>query len=244
MLKGEALVYQLELIGPDGATARYPLSVRPFYVGRGAVNDLILLDDAASTQHFRVWSEALVTVVLALCAGAGLWLYPQGGPDRATNAPLPPPNAAPPEIPAPAGPAPNALAEPVEPVALVAPVALPPVAPLAARTTPASVAPPQPAIVAAPGGPISRLRVGIEAPNGLPADVTLSVTGAGGASAESRSTQVVLPDTTSGRITVSVRSATRTLAEEIVDVPPGVEVRVLCKSLAADFSGMHCSVRE
>lgn len=190
---------------------------------------------------------ALLTVLLAMCAGAGLWLYSEGGPDLARDAPLPTPGAAPPEIPASADPGPIAPAEPVAPaeaVAPVAPVSLPPVAPPSARTTPAPVSPLQTAPVAAPGGPISRLRVGIDAPNGLPADVTLSVTSAAGASAESRSTQVVLPDTTSGRITVSVRSATRTLAEEIVQVPPGVEVRVLCKSLAADFSGMRCSVRE
>lgn len=67
-------MYQLELLGPDGATARYPLSVRPFYVGRGAVNDLILLDDAASTQHFRVWSEADGPRIEDLGSRNGTWV--------------------------------------------------------------------------------------------------------------------------------------------------------------------------
>lgn len=258
---GPSQTRSLSLPGPGRATIEPPPSIEPRpSIGVQTVvpsSPRSVLDDPPPDSGVRVGVGvvlALVTVVLALCAGAGLWLYPEGGPDRVTDAPLPAPNAAPPEIPASAGPASNAHAEPVALVAPVAPVAPSPMLPEApalvtetlpaARTAPAPVSPPQPAIVSAPGGAISRLRVGIDAPNGLPADVTLSVTGAGGASAESRSTQVVLPDTMSGRITVSVRSATRTLAEEIVDVPPGVEVRVLCKSLAADFSGMSCSVRE
>jgi hypothetical protein len=86
--------------------------------------------------------------------------------------------------------------------------------------------------------------VGIDAPNGLPADVSVRVLAPGGVLREAQSTQVVVPDTVSGAVTIEVRSTTRVLARQIVTIPSGEEVRVLCKAPAADFDGMRCAVRE
>ena len=49
--------FQLELLGGGAVISRHPLSARPFHIGRGPTNDLILLDDAASSRHARVWIE-------------------------------------------------------------------------------------------------------------------------------------------------------------------------------------------
>jgi hypothetical protein len=95
-----------------------------------------------------------------------------------------------------------------------------------------------------PRARVGRLRVGIDAPNGLPADVALTVTPSDGRGRTSNATQVVLVDATSGLATITVQSPTRTLARTTVFVPPSVEVRVLCKTLSADFGGMLCTVRE
>lgn len=46
---------QLKLLGAAGVVSRHPLSTRPFQIGRGPVNDLIVLDDASSSRHARVW---------------------------------------------------------------------------------------------------------------------------------------------------------------------------------------------
>jgi hypothetical protein len=56
------------------------------------------------------------------------------------------------------------------------------------------------------------------------------------------STQVVLTDARSGPVRVSLESAMTTLGEASVEVPPGADVRVLCKALAADFSAMRNEV--
>ena len=180
-------------------------------------------------------------LALVLCAGIVVGGYsafdrPEAAPVVATP-PVPPISAPPPTNLPPEEPvAPDLGPEPASPLptavlAVPDPVATP------VRASPASPVSP---IV---GGPIARLRIGIDAPNGLPADVLLSVIAPGARTAESRSTQVVVMDTTSGTVTIAVRSATRTLAQAVVEIPPGDEVRVLCKALSADFAGMACAVR-
>ena len=67
-------MYQLELLGPEGPTSQHPLSSRPFVVGRGASSDLILLDDATSTRHFRVWLDADAAFVEDLGSRNGTWI--------------------------------------------------------------------------------------------------------------------------------------------------------------------------
>ena len=67
-------VYHLEFLGPEGAVSQHPLSSRPFYVGRGAANDLILLDDAASTRHFRVWTQGADATIEDLGSRNGTWV--------------------------------------------------------------------------------------------------------------------------------------------------------------------------
>lgn len=101
----------------------------------------------------------------------------------------------------------------------------------------------EPAAASEPeGGEVGRLRVGIRAPNGLPADVALVVSAPGGASNRSLSTQVVVSGARSGKVRVSLVSATTTLGEATVVVPAAPEVRVLCTALAADFSSLQCEV--
>ena len=47
--------YQVELLGGGAVVSRHPLSSRPLQIGRGPANDLILLDDAISSRHARLW---------------------------------------------------------------------------------------------------------------------------------------------------------------------------------------------
>lgn len=154
----------------------------------------------------------------------------------------------------PASPAPVAAAiAPAESPA-PAPVVAPAPPPVAAALEPAALEPAAPRVAAAPPSPpaavlpqpgrIARLRVGLDSPNGLPADARLVVTAPGGSVKESSSTQVLVSDSQSGTAHIAIRSATQTLAEASLLVPPGEEVRVLCTTLAADFAGLRCSVRE
>ncbi len=66
--------YQLELLQGDVVASRHPLSLRPLRLGRGANNDIILVDDAASTNHARVWVEVDGPRVEDLGSRNGTWV--------------------------------------------------------------------------------------------------------------------------------------------------------------------------
>lgn len=67
-------MFELELRGADGVVSRHRIGGRPFYVGRGATNDLILLDDTASTRHLTVWAIAEGLWVEDLRSRNGTWV--------------------------------------------------------------------------------------------------------------------------------------------------------------------------
>ncbi len=66
--------FQIELLGADGAVSRHPLSPRPLNFGRGAANEVILVDDAASARHLRVWSTPEGVRVEDLGSRNGTWV--------------------------------------------------------------------------------------------------------------------------------------------------------------------------
>jgi len=47
----------LELLGPDGPTARFHLGERPVSIGRDPSNDVVLADDTISSRHASVWLQ-------------------------------------------------------------------------------------------------------------------------------------------------------------------------------------------
>ncbi|MFZ5482149.1 MAG: FHA domain-containing protein [Myxococcota bacterium] len=49
-------MFELELVGPRGTVSRHPLTARPLYIGRASTNDIVLLDDTASSRHLTVWA--------------------------------------------------------------------------------------------------------------------------------------------------------------------------------------------
>lgn len=65
---------QLELLGAAGVLSRHPLSSRPFQIGRGPANDLIVLDDASSTRHARVWVNDGRAWVADMDSRNGTWV--------------------------------------------------------------------------------------------------------------------------------------------------------------------------
>lgn len=50
-------MFAIEQLGEEGVRSRHPIGGRPFHVGRGSANDLVLLDAAVSTRHLTVWSH-------------------------------------------------------------------------------------------------------------------------------------------------------------------------------------------
>jgi hypothetical protein len=61
------------LVG-GAVVSRHPLSGRPFHLGRGPANDLILTDDATSARHLRVWVDGGRPVAEDLGSRNGSWL--------------------------------------------------------------------------------------------------------------------------------------------------------------------------
>lgn len=232
-------------------------SVTPASLGRGRAAsaqpgaDSVVGDPWADTpspdSSSRPWLlGGLAAGLLILgCGGFAWWSGGEAPPTATVDGPpvLVPPVAVVVEAPqpAPAETTPAVAATPAPAAPAAAPPARPVSEPRPAAATPAA----EPASVAAPApasGPIGRLRVGIVSPNGLPADVALVVAAPGGASNRSQSTQVVVPNARSGTVRVSLLSATTTLGEATVVVPPGDEVRVSCVSLVTDFSLLRCEV--
>jgi serine/threonine-protein kinase len=216
-------------------------------------SETFLVDDEPPppqlASRWRAGAFAAVVAAAAVLVCAGVTSRLASGPVPVVAPPIgvgepavdarPAPAVPPPSAPPPAAPGPAATPAVATP-AVVAPapaVAAPVPAAAPAAPSPVSIAP-----AAISSGPVGRLRVGITAPNGLPADVSLVVSAPGGVSNRSMSTQVVLTDARSGPVRVSLESAMTTLGEASVEVPPGADVRVLCKALAADFSAMRNEV--
>lgn len=66
--------FQIELLGSDGAVTRHPLSPQPLSIGRGPTNEVILVDDAASARHLRVWTTPAGVRVEDLGSRNGTWM--------------------------------------------------------------------------------------------------------------------------------------------------------------------------
>ncbi len=142
--------------------------------------------------------------------------------------------------------APDAELPPAAPDAAIVSDAAPPRPRARAAAPPAPLAAATPAsrVPAVPTGIVHRLRVGLDSPAGLPADATLSVRTSAGVESSAHSTQLMLTEVPAGLVTIEVRSSTRFLGHDVVAVPPGDDMKVLCRAMSADFAGLQCELRK